>query len=74
MSHTGHDSQLGLVRGPIAAAAAVALTTLITAVLPPSTVLAEPPMPAPATTTYTATEHSHPAPTQARQQIASRAE
>ncbi|MCE1174097.1 MAG: hypothetical protein LWW77_05750 [Propionibacteriales bacterium] len=66
MSYTGHDSQLGLVRGPIAAAAAVALTALITAFLPPSTVLAEPPMPAPATATYTAGGHDHPAPTQGR--------
>lgn len=47
MSSTGHDSQLGLVRGPIAAAAAIALTTLITALLPPVTVLADPPMPTP---------------------------
>lgn len=66
MSYTGNDSQLGLVRGPIAAAVAVALTAAITAFFPASTVLAEPPMPTPAASGYTTDGHDHPTPTRHR--------
>jgi hypothetical protein len=48
MATTGRDSQLELVRGPAAAAAAIALTALVTAFLPPATVLADPPVTKPA--------------------------
>jgi hypothetical protein len=63
MSDIGHVSQLGFIRGPIAAAAAVALTAAITAFFPASTVLAEPPMPTPAAVGYTSNGNNHPAPT-----------
>ena len=66
MSDIGHVSQLGFIRGPIAAAAAIALTAAITAFFPASTVLAEPPMPAPAAAGYTSSGHSHPGPTHVR--------